>query len=951
MKIIEKFNKFKKNVLIGFVVTFSIFLDVSIVSAQGFYYGRNKVQYTDFNWQVLKTAHFDIYYYPEMEDIAEKGARFAEESFAFLETKFNYSITRRIPLIFYSSHLHFQQTNITPGFIPEGVGGFFEFLKGRVVIPSNGDLYQFRRVIRHELVHVFMHSKIFNVIYGHGKGDGAYPPLWFTEGLAELWSGEWDAQGEMVVKDAVLNNYAVGLEQMYQIQGTYSMYKFGQNILGYVADNFGEDKILLMMENAWKYDYFELSFTDATGLNYKQFDREYLYHLKKEYYPMLGDDDFSDQVTETIVRDGYNFKPAYYHDGQKEYVVFVANRTGYSSIYRKLLKPVDPDDKDEVELLVKGETSSDFEAFHIFYSKIDVNDKGLLTFTSKSGESDALYVFDINRKEIISKHYFKGLVAILSPSWSPDGKEIVFSGLDKSGYKDLYLFKLDDTELLRLTNDFYDDTDPSWSPDGNFVAFSSDRTNFGKHGAKNIFVLNKNSGEIFYITAGLQKDQSPVFSPDGQYLAYTSDVAGSYNIYLVREPLMSLSQSEPIQLFKMTSFIGATFDPEWTNKGDLLFGTFENRRFQIRLDRNFISHFADAVEYNRNLSVNFNDFWTYQNIEQSQVESRNHYIKKFDLDIAQTQVSQDPIFGTTGGAQLAITDVLGNDQYYILLYNNSRTNSEFFKSFNAAVSKVSLGQRVNYAVGAFRFAGPYYNPEDSYFYEERIGSYIALSYPLSQFSRLEFNQSFSYSDKDWYFDKRRQAWLNSNFISYVHDNSIWGVTGPIDGRRFNLTIGNTYDFIHSNVNYLTILADLRYYHRLGLRSAYAVRFLSLFNEGTETRQFYLGGSWDLRGYRRWSLRGERVLLISQELRIPFIDLIGIRMPFFSLGFNSIRGAAFFDMGNAWNDEWNGLLGSYGVGIRLRLGNFIAFRWDFGKTTDFHSTSKNIFTQFFFGWDF
>ena len=94
-------------------------------SAQFYSFGRNKVQYTDFQWHVLKTEHFDIYYYPEMRALAERGAFFAEQSFTVLERKFNHTLGRRVPLIFYSSHLHFQQTNTIGGFIPEGVGGFF----------------------------------------------------------------------------------------------------------------------------------------------------------------------------------------------------------------------------------------------------------------------------------------------------------------------------------------------------------------------------------------------------------------------------------------------------------------------------------------------------------------------------------------------------------------------------------------------------------------------------------------------------------------------------------------------------------------------------------------------------------------------------------------------------------------------------------------------------------
>jgi hypothetical protein len=137
--------------------------------AQFFYFGRNKVQYTDFEWHVLKTEHFDIYYYPEMKELAERGAFFAEEAYRELEVKFNHTLNSRVPLIFYSSHLHFQQTNTTGGFIPEGVGGFFEFLKGRVVIPSDGSTAQFRHVIRHELVHVFMYTKLMRVMGDHRK--------------------------------------------------------------------------------------------------------------------------------------------------------------------------------------------------------------------------------------------------------------------------------------------------------------------------------------------------------------------------------------------------------------------------------------------------------------------------------------------------------------------------------------------------------------------------------------------------------------------------------------------------------------------------------------------------------------------------------------------------------------------------------------------------------------
>ena len=163
---------------------FSVIL-ISTASAQFYYFGRNKVQYTEFDWKVMKTEHFDIYFYGGMDTLARQGAYFAERSYGILQQKFNLSVLHRIPLIFYSTHLHFEQTNTTPGFVSEGVGGFFEFLKGRVVIPYDGSSDHFRHVIQHELVHVFMSSKIARVTKDHRQNTDLSPPLWFTEGLAE----------------------------------------------------------------------------------------------------------------------------------------------------------------------------------------------------------------------------------------------------------------------------------------------------------------------------------------------------------------------------------------------------------------------------------------------------------------------------------------------------------------------------------------------------------------------------------------------------------------------------------------------------------------------------------------------------------------------------------------------------------------------------------------------
>ena len=231
------------------VALFTILIIFSTSSAQYHSFGRNKIQYTDFEWQILSTKHFDIYYYPEMEELALIGAQYAEESYKILQNKYNHDLNRKVPLIFYSSHLYFQQTNVIPNMLPEGVGGFFEFVKGRVVIPSDGSISQFKRVIRHELNHVFMHSKLTRVQKNHRVMNMRFPPLWFSEGLAEFWAAKPNIQAEMVIRDAVLNNYLVPVDKLYSIAGSFLMYKEGENLLAFITERYGEEKILLLLEN------------------------------------------------------------------------------------------------------------------------------------------------------------------------------------------------------------------------------------------------------------------------------------------------------------------------------------------------------------------------------------------------------------------------------------------------------------------------------------------------------------------------------------------------------------------------------------------------------------------------------------------------------------------------------------------------------------------------------
>ena len=115
----------------------------------------------------------------------------------------------------------------------------------------------------------------------------------------------------------------------------------------------------------------------------------------------------------------------------------------------------------------------------------------------------------------------------------------------------------------------------------------------------------------------------------------------------------------------------------------------------------------------------------------------------------------------------------------------------------------------------------------------------------------------------------------------------------------------------------------------------------------------IGGSWDLRGYPRFSIRGEKIWFTSVEFRFPLIDQLLIRFPIINLGFGGIRGAFFFDAAGAWDNKYRETLGSLGMGIRANVFGVFTLRYDVGKRIidDFTRLQTGWFYQFFFGWDF
>ena len=374
------------------------------------------------------------------------------------------------------------------------------------------------------------------------------------------------------------------------------------------------------------------------------------------------------------------------------------------------------------------------------------------------------------------------------------------------------------------------------------------------------------------------------------------------------------------------------------------------RQIQERYDSSAIVNIIDLKDKGQN--------WTANTIKSVPKKNSLTYKKEFSLDIATTALTVDPVFGANTGGIISLSDLLGNEKYYFLVYNNSNTDEEFWKSFNIAISKISNEKRMNYAYGIYHLSGRRYDLSEinASYYERLYGGYLSLSYPLSFFRRIDFTTSLAQSIRSSDFTNSSRSLLLTNLISYVRDNTLWAYTGPLDGERLNLTLGYTTDIVNSNFNFYSVYFDYRKYFRVATPSTIALRGQVFVNEGKGARRFYMGGSWSLRGWPLNSIRGSKMWQANAEFRFPLLNIVALRFPLgIGLDFPGIRGAVFFDVGKTWDNNYEDRItyGDFGVGIRFNALGFVVLRYDIGKRIeeDFTQIQGNWFQQFYFGFDF
>ncbi|HET7230909.1 MAG TPA: hypothetical protein VFJ16_12945 [Longimicrobium sp.] len=504
------------------------------------YFGQNKVQYRTFDFRVLRTPHFDLYFYPEEETATRDASRMAERWYARLSRVLDHEFEARQPVILYANHPEFQQTSALQGDISEGTGGVTEVFKQRVILPFAGPYTETDHVLGHELVHAFQYD-----ITGLGRAGGGLEaaaarfnaPLWFIEGMAEYLSiGPVDPNTSMWLRDAALTNTLPNQAQL-AYDPRFFPYRWGQALWAYIGGRWGDAAIGQILKQVGQGVPYQDAFERILNSDLDQIIADWHDSIRRTYLPLLTvQREARESATPLVVSPekvgGYNVSPSVSPDGSQ--FAFLSTRSQLDiELYL-----ADARTGRVIRRLLRGTALDAHYGSLRFISSAGAwaPDSRRFAFSALRKAHDVVVLMDVQNARVVREYSIPGVGEISSPTFSADGNTVVVSGI-KGGISDLYAIDLNSGQTRQLTNDRIAQMQPAFSPDGRTLAYVTDAgtdVSTLTWGNYRLALMDWPGGGT-RVLAGTEagKNINPQWTADGQSLFFISDRTGIPNVYRV----------------------------------------------------------------------------------------------------------------------------------------------------------------------------------------------------------------------------------------------------------------------------------------------------------------------------------------------------------------------------------------------------------------------------------
>ncbi len=898
----------------SFFLSFLGLICVSLSFSQVFYipyYGKNKVLYERFDWQVYKTDHFNIYYYTDNVRDLKKIADLAESAYKSISEDIKHQLSTSVPLLYYRTSTDFYQTNLFQ--LPEGVLGVAEPLLYRIAIQGDMSIDEIQDLIEHELTHVFE----YDILWG-SPGGALYalsqPPLWVFEGYCEYNTQEWTPWSAMIVRDAALNDRIPELVGGGHLYSRYPLprqpdYDFGHAIFNFIEDKYGKNGIRDFwhsLKNApliGRQDPIRRAFDQSI----KDFNYEFKKYLRDKHKRFL---------TREIPED-YSFPIGPEFPLNPYYFAFSIAPSPSGDLVAALLanyKNLDYDiilfstkDGSAVKNLTKGYTLK-YESikFEVDPSKgRDIAwspDGDKIAFFGRAGQKHHLFIVDPISDKVLENIEIQQDQPS-SPCFFPEGKELLFTAFEE-GLHDIFKINLSTGEVQNLTaNDLFEKA-PTISRDGKYLAYTIRMDIYDKLFLSPTDDLKKRT----QLTFGKGNTIIPEFSADGKEIFFTGDMREAYNIYSLNLDTGELKRYTDVRT-------GNFFASPLPNEPDtLLFCSFNKGAFQI-----FKSELQGEVEETVTFAEmdDAKDFERFEPIVEVSIdEEKIEPYKGMGKLFLNNRPPIGAIISTDGsiygGTALSFSDLMGDYNFTLVAYQ-----VRSFRSYE--FSYANLKRRFQYMANAFQYTIYYYTPysyldttlyqyltyQDAMAIRTISGATVNGYYPFNRYLRTEASLGFYHYEEDFFDPYINQLLGQSNMaysyfyngnslaasLALVGETTNFRYYGPYSGNTFRIGITQTIPVTNSFIRNTTAQLDIRQYFPIGGDTLFAFRINGFASRGRNPYVLYYGGNNQVRSSYYYNIVANEGWYANLEFRFPLVNaantIIGQIGP--------IRGVGFLDM--------------------------------------------------------